>query len=121
MFVFHFLPCGRIQTSTQPFFRFFCGMAVVSLIDYENLILAFLESPAFPEEPTHLIHALDRTRAPIPELTYRLCLTFIDRCAEEARDIRTATAADEHTIVPLVFRLYGQAVPGAQQIKILKL
>ncbi len=79
-----------------------------ALTDYDSLIRSFLESPAFADEPTFLLHALEDTRRRVPEVTLDVCEAFITRCAEGARDIRTSLAADEHTIGKLVFTAYAQ-------------
>jgi len=78
------------------------------LKDYEPSIRSFLDSPAFADEPTHLLHALKDTKRRVPEITLDVCEIFTTRCAEAARDIRTALAADEHTIGKLVFTAYAQ-------------
>ncbi len=78
------------------------------LTDYEPLIRSFLDSPAFADEPTFLLHALEDTKRRVPEITLNVCEIFTTRCAEGARDIRTSLAADEHTIGKLVFTAYAQ-------------
>jgi hypothetical protein len=78
------------------------------LADYESLIRSFLASPAFADEPTFLLHALEDTRRQVPDITLDVCEIFTSRCAEGARDIRTSLAADEHTIGKLVFTAYAQ-------------
>jgi hypothetical protein len=80
----------------------------VSLTQYNSLIEAFLDSPAFAEEPTYLLHALDDTRQRVPEAILDVCEEFVEKCADQARDIRTALAADEMTVGRLVFRAYAQ-------------
>lgn len=78
------------------------------LADYEPLIRSFLDSPAFADEPTFLLHALEDTKRRVPKITLDVCEIFTSRCAEGARDIRTSLAADEHTIGKLVFTAYAQ-------------
>lgn len=78
------------------------------LTDYEPMIRSFLESPAFAEEPTYLLHALQSTKRRVPEITLDVCELFTTRCADGARDIRTSLAADEHIIGKLVFTAYAQ-------------
>lgn len=76
--------------------------------DYDALIRSFLESKAFADEPTYLLHALDDTRQRVPETILDVCDTFVARCAEEAKDISTSMAGDETTVGKLVFRAYAQ-------------
>ncbi len=76
--------------------------------DYDTLIRSFLDSRAFADEPTYLLHALDDTRQRVPETILEVCDTFVTKCAEEARDISTSKAGDETTVGKLVFRAYAQ-------------
>lgn len=80
----------------------------VSLSQYNSLIQSFLGSPAFSEEPSYLIHALDDTRQRVPDTILDICEKFVEKCAEQARDIRTGLAGDEFTVGKLVMRAYAQ-------------
>lgn len=87
------------------------------LVDYDALIRSFLNSRSFTEEPALLLHALDETRQRVPETILDVCETFVARCSEQARDVRTAIAGDEITAGKLVFRAYAQleALPLRQR------
>ena len=76
--------------------------------EYNATIRSFLDSRAFAEEPAYSLHALDDTRQRVPETILDVCDTFVAKCAEKARDIRTSIAADETTVGKLVFRAYAQ-------------
>jgi hypothetical protein len=89
------------------------------LTDFDPLIRGFLASPAFADEPTYLLHALEETKHQVPEAVLDVCEAFITRCGEEARDIRTSRAADEHTIGKLVFTAYAQLKSQAMQTRAL--
>ncbi len=78
------------------------------LTNYEPLIRSFLGSPAFADEPTFLLHALEDTKRRVPEITLDVCEIFTTRCAEGDSDTRTSLAGDEHTIGKLVFTAYAQ-------------
>jgi hypothetical protein len=78
------------------------------LAQFNSLIQVFLTSPAFSEEPTYLLHALDDSRQRMPEAILEICEHFVEKCAEHARDIRTSIAGDESTAGKLVFRAYAQ-------------
>src|SRR6185295_12983661 len=52
---------------------------------YAELIRRFLESPAFTDEPTLLLYALEETKQQVPEITIDVCEQFVTRCAEHAR------------------------------------
>lgn len=76
--------------------------------DYEALIRSFLDSRAFADDPTYLLHALYGTRQRVPETVLDVCDTFVAKCAEEAKDISTSKAGDETTVGKLIFRAYAQ-------------
>ncbi|HAB16643.1 MAG TPA: hypothetical protein DCE44_09360 [Verrucomicrobiales bacterium] len=85
------------------------------LTEHEPFIRSFLESPAFADEPSFLLHALEDTRQRVPNVTLDVCEAFIVRCGEQARDIRTSLAADEPTIGKLIFAAYAQLQATAHQ------
>lgn len=90
-----------------------------SLTDFDALIRSFLASPAFADKPTYLLHALEETKHQVPEAVLEVCEVFIERCSEEARDIRTSRAGDERTIGKLVFTAYAQLNAQAMQTRAL--
>jgi len=89
------------------------------LTEFESLIRNFLASPAFADEPTYLLHALEDTRRRVPEVLLDVCEIFINRCGEGARDIRTSLAGDELTVGKLVFTAYAQLQAHAMQTRAL--
>jgi len=80
-----------------------------SLQDYASLITSFVQSPAFLKDPSYLLHALEKSNEGMPDVTLEICEIFIRELSEEARDIRTAKAANESEIGKLVFSVYAQA------------
>lgn len=93
----------------------------VPLTDYNELIGRFLDSEAFKTSPSMLLHALQDSRRQLPETVLNVCERFVDRCAEQARDIRTHHAADDYTVGPLVFRAYQQLAGTSAQLTALQL
>ena len=91
------------------------------LTDYEGLIARFVASAAFIESPTYLLHALEDSRRPLPEVVLDVCEHFVARCSDLARDIRTHHAGYEHTVGPLVFRAYQQLSHNRLQLRALDL
>ena len=89
------------------------------ITNFNTVIRAFLESPAFVDEPTYLLHALEETKHKVPEAVLDVCELFIARCSEEARDIRTSMAGDELTIGKLVFTSYAQLQAQPLQLRAL--
>ncbi|WP_395745004.1 hypothetical protein [Prosthecobacter sp.] len=78
------------------------------LSPFDALIRSFVSSPAFADEPTFLLYALKENHHLVPEVVLDICESFITRCGESARDVRTANAANEITMGELVFTAYAQ-------------
>lgn len=91
------------------------------LTEYASLIARFLKSAAFASDPSFLLHALQDSRYKLPEVVLDVCEHFVERCAAQARDIRTSHAGDEHTVGPLVFRAYQQLSAEPAQLRALQL
>jgi hypothetical protein len=91
------------------------------LADYDSVIARFLKSAAFAEDPSYLLYTLQDSRQKLPEVVLDVCEHFVERCAAQARDIRTHRAADEHTVGPLVFRAYQQLATQRPQLRALRL
>jgi len=89
------------------------------LTEFDTLIRGFLASPAFADEPTYLLHALEETKHKVPEAALDVCETFIARCSEDARNIRTSMAGNENTIGKLVFTSYAQLQVQQLQVRAL--
>ena len=75
---------------------------------YEDLIDAFCDSRAFHEESFGILQLMEASLGRLPGMTCLVCEKFLDRFADEARDIRTARAADAISLVKVIFRTYQQ-------------
>ena len=75
---------------------------------YGDLIAAFCDSRAFQEDSFWILHTLEESLGRLPGTTCLVCEEFLDRFADEARDIRTHRAGDTPTVAKLVFRTYQQ-------------
>ena len=75
---------------------------------YGDLIEAFCNSRAFDEDSFWILRLMEASSGRLPGMTCLVCEKFLDRFADEARDIRTGRAADTPTLVKLVFRTYQQ-------------
>ena len=60
-----------------------------SLQSYEGLITSFCDSKAFHDESTYLVETMEESSGRLPGITCVVCERFLDRFADEARDIRT--------------------------------
>ena len=79
-----------------------------TLDTYGDLIATFRNSRAFREDSFPILHTLEESPGRLPEMTCEICENFLDRFADEARDIRTGWALDVHTAAKLIFRTYQQ-------------
>ena len=75
---------------------------------YEELIQAFCQSEAYADDTFSIFHLLEESVHRLPGITCDVCGAFLDRFAEEAKDISTARAGDIHTVAKLIFRSYQQ-------------
>ena len=75
---------------------------------YGDLIEAFCDSRAFQEGSSSILRTLEKSLGRLPGTTCLVCEKFLDRFADEARDIRTRRAGDTFTLAKLVFRTYQQ-------------
>ena len=75
---------------------------------YGELIEAFCDSKAFEEDSFSVLRTLEKSLGRLPGMTCLVCERFLDRFADEARDIRTHRAADMFTVAKLIFRTYQQ-------------
>ena len=79
-----------------------------ALDTHEDLIATFCDSKAFQEDSFSILHTLEESLGRLPGMTCEVCEKFLDRFADEARDIRTRRAGDTRTVAKLVFRTYQQ-------------
>ena len=79
-----------------------------SIGTYGDLIAAFCDSRAYQDDSFWILHALEESRGRLPGMTCMVCEKFLDRFADEARDIRTDRAGDAPTVAKLIFRTYQQ-------------
>ena len=101
-------PAVEIRKEAARCFWYLWQNPEIQLTEFDSLIKTFLSSLAFADDPSYLIHALDDTRQRVPESILDVCEQFVNRCAAQARDIRTSIAGDEFSIGRLVFRAYAQ-------------
>ena len=79
-----------------------------TLDTYGDLIATFRNSRAFREDSFPILHTLEESPGRLPGMTCEICENFLDRFADEARDIQTRRALDVHTAAKLIFRTYQQ-------------
>ena len=75
---------------------------------YGDLIATFCDSSAFQEDSFSILHTLEKSLGRLPGTICEVCEKFLDRFANEARDIRTGHGGEAYTIVLLIFRTYQQ-------------
>ena len=75
---------------------------------YEDLITVFCDSRAYQENSSSILHMLEESLGRLPGMTCVVCKRFLDRLADEARDVRTSRSVDTYTVAKLIFRTYQQ-------------
>ena len=78
-----------------------------ALDTHEDLIATFCDSKASQEDSFSIFRTLEKSRRRLPGMTCKVCERFLDRFADEARDIRTSRAGSD-IVAKLVFRTYQQ-------------
>ena len=101
--------CVEVRKEAAHCFHALWRAPETRLTDYESLIGCFLTSPAFEDDPSYLLHALEETKHKLPEVALDICETFLTRYSDCAGDIRTALAGDEMTVGKVIFSTYAQA------------
>ena len=96
---------AEVRRKAASCFRQLQGQA---LDTYGDLIAVFCESTAFQEDSSSVLYTLEESLGRLPGMTCKICEKFLDRFADEARDIRTRRALDTHTVAKLIFRTYQQ-------------
>jgi hypothetical protein len=98
-------PYEKVRSEAGTCFHGFEGK---DLGAYEELVNAFVQSPAFASHYFHLIYALDQTTAKLPNVTCLACERFLNTFGRESGDIRTGHAADANMVCRLIVRAYSQ-------------
>ena len=79
-----------------------------ALDDYGELIATFCDSKAFEEDSSWILYTLEESPGRLPGMTCEVCEKFLDRFADEARNIQTSRAGDTDIVAKLIFRTYQQ-------------
>ena len=79
-----------------------------TLDTYEDLITVFCDSRAYQENSFSILHMLEESLGRLPGMTCVVCKKFLDRFADEARDVRTSRSVDTYAVAKLIFRTYQQ-------------
>ena len=111
-------PNEEVRAEAASCFRRFEGE---DLIEYEQLIVQFVLSDAFPKNRFPLLMALEHTTAKLPEVTLSACERFIDVAGLAAGDISTSEAGDADTVIKLTLRTYQQSSDDSIRAKSLDL
>ena len=79
-----------------------------TLDTYSALIDKFCDSKAYLEDSSSILNTLTVSLKRLPGITCKVCERFLDRFADEARDIRSSRVGDARTLAELIFRTYQQ-------------
>ena len=88
---------------------------------YADLMEAFCNSRAFDEDSFWILRLMEASLGRLPGMTCLVCEKFLDRFADEARDIRTSRAGDARPLVKLIFRTYQQHLNDEWTLKAMDL
>ena len=88
---------------------------------FDNLMLQFVSSEAFPDNCHFLFMALDQSTAKLPNVTLSSCERFIDVAGMEASDISTSQAGDADIVIKLTLRIYQQSTDDSTRARSLDL
>lgn len=89
--------------------------------EYAHLVTQFVSSDAFQQNYVHLIMALEKTTAKLPEVTLTACERFIDLAGPASSDIGTGTAFSADSVTKLTLRIYQQSTADTIRARSLNL
>ena len=79
-----------------------------TLDTYGELIAKFCDSMAFEEDSSWILYTLEESPGRLPGMTCEVCEKFLDRFADEARNVQISRAGDTDIVARLIFRTYQQ-------------
>jgi hypothetical protein len=83
--------------------------------EHRQLILDFIHTPAFADDPGDLFYALEKATEPVPEEAIEACRTFIKNAGSEAGNFSSRAAFDASNATDLILAAYLQAKDEPQQ------
>lgn len=89
--------------------------------EYAHLVTQFVSSDAFQQNYVHLIMALEKTTAKLPEVTLTACERFIDFAGHASSDVGTGTAFSADSVTKLTLRIYQQSTENTIRARSLNL
>jgi hypothetical protein len=89
--------------------------------EYVSLVEAFVDSLAFTTDPEDLIHALEKTTAKLPDITYRVCNRFLEDLSSDDAEVRDHRIFRADRVSKLLVQLYSQSKDQALQSRCLDL
>ena len=101
--------------------RCFLSFEGPQLEGFDNLIIQFVSSDAFPDNFYTLLMALERSTAKLPEITLTACERFIEVAGMAASGISTRQARNADMAIKLTLRTYQQSVDDSVRARSLDL
>jgi len=89
--------------------------------EYVSLVEAFVDSLAFTTDPEDLIHALEKTTAKLPDITYRVCNRFLEDLSSDDAEVRDHRIFRADRVSKLLVQLYSQSKDQVLQSRCLDL
>jgi len=102
-------PSDKVQDAAAGCFR---DIAQTELGDFADLMLEFVNSPAYAKHNGNLVFALHESPFAPPEVICRASERFVEIAGASAGDISQGAAFDAHLLSDLVLRAYASAPDG---------
>lgn len=94
--------------------------ALIGLPDAPSLLLQYVSSAAYRDDPTHLLFGFEKypgSLLPYASVIAEICNTFVGPLRDATRDVSTSLAFDMKYVSSLLLRLYEQAhAEGQHQV-----
>ncbi len=105
-------PCYKVQEAAAGCFR---NISQAELGDFADLMLEFVNSPAYAKHNSNLIFVLHESPFAPPEVICRACKRLIEIAGASAGDISHGAAFDAHLLSDLVLRAYTSTKESAMK------
>ena len=96
----------EVRTEAAGCFR----VISTNLEPHLELVSAFIQSPAFVEEPLLLFHTLTQSSLHLPQILLDVAERYLYQASPEVTDIRLRSAMYTREISELVMKVYAQAL-----------
>lgn len=107
-------PEGDVRQLLLPLVR---TIGILQFPEGVTFVQSFVDSQAFRDDPTALIHGLEEysgSLLPFSDVLFSMCDQFVGPLRDASRDVSQGIIHDLSQFVPMLIRLYEQAEEGKQ-------